>query len=121
MVDDEQLVLETVTMLRLLCAHAATNAKAYGDGIAEAGLVPVLRQFSAWQGAVRLSHSRGVGIARPYSSDPPLTQFARHPHTIDLAAVANSPTELLLTAKMLLEDVFQEFGEPELLQIDPDG
>lgn len=121
-IDDELLVGETAAMLDVLVAHATSNTHTSGTAVVRIRVISKVRSLSANVEfrPMRLTHSRGFassGILSPYPCEEPTPSE----HSVDLGAIRDSRQELLVSVRLILSDVFQAFGYPEILQIDAEG
>jgi hypothetical protein len=119
-IDDEQLVINAAQALDALVDHAVTRCGASGLGVVRATI-------ESWdeQGAempVVLAHGRGQSMVRIRERDESGV-IDLHPseHTVDLAAIHGSATELLIATRSLVTDLTQTLGRPECWQIDQAG
>jgi hypothetical protein len=123
-VSDEALVVNLTGMVALLVDHAVGHAGVHGDAVACATLLgprsPADGQAAADQ-PITLLHNRQFGIWQPLPRSRPLATFPVSQHTISLDSVAANVQERLVAVRLLLTDVVQGFGFPEVLQIHPDG
>lgn len=107
---DERLTQEVLVGLSLLGAHAVETCHAQGDALVSG----------------TIHGDRGIVLINPRdfpptmsASPPPSVPLSQH--TVALDDLTGSATNLAVVAHGLLADLVQAFGEPEPLQISPDG
>lgn len=108
---DEYLVTQLIGLVRLLVEHAVTHAAVTGDGALRVSLDGFQRKDGHFLYPLRIMHYRNHGIPEPRFEvlRPPVSL-----HTIDVAASAVAMSELLVSARLAMTDIFQAFGVPEL-------
>jgi hypothetical protein len=114
-VDDESVVAATLTGLLWLAEHARDRAAAGGNAVVRAGLVP-----STSAKSVEIGHARRHGIAESRSRlaiDDVVIAEAAAP----LDGLASPGPTLVATAALLVDEIGQAFGVPELGQVTRDG
>jgi hypothetical protein len=117
LVDDEDLVIELTQALAALVEHAVVRCGAGPIGIVSAGMLA--RDEALRPAPIHLVHQRGM-FGRD-TEGPGATRIPLAEHTVDLAAIQASPTELLVAARILLTDLMQALGRAECWQIDAEG
>ncbi len=109
-VDDEWLVCEALTILDLLAQHAAETCGASGDAAIEATLVSHL--------PMNLTHDRG---GRGAWTHHPIDSAPIGRHTVNLDEIVAYPRAVVVATRMVVNDLFQGFGQPECPQVTADG
>jgi hypothetical protein len=106
-----RLLWDTVSGLAALGRHATQNCGAYGEAVAELRVV----------GTAMKLHARGPHGANPAGHGHEVSGPLISRHTVSLDAITGSTTNLLLTARILLTEIMQAFGLPEVREITADG
>jgi len=112
-IDDEQLVNAGLSAVRFLVEHATTHCGAVGDAIAQAQIV-VSGLRECW-----LVHSR-QGYRSEWDGSRAVYRFPLSRHQVNLDE-SQTAAGALLAARMLLTDLFQYLGVPEVPQITATG
>jgi len=112
-IEDEDLVLDIWSGLRLLARHARDRAAAGGTATVRATIVPVTSDLPA-----ELRHSRGFGgrLGTHMVSEPPQATSV-----FDIDDLAEDGPGLIAATSALASDLIQHFGYPEALQMTPGG
>lgn len=130
-VSDEALVISMTGMVRLLVDHAASHAGVHGDAVARASLLGPRdvgpRDLGGSRGTrtvkvpIALLHNRHYSMWERVPRTKSLVEFPASRHTISLDSVLTNPKERLVAVRLLLTDLVQGFGLPELYQIQSSG
>lgn len=112
-INDEWLVNVAVSAIDLLVDHAVGRCGTVGDAIVQTQVYPSgVRQHT-------LVHGRN-GYMAEWDGSRRLSHFPTGSHQLNLED-CQSGTGLLVAARMVLTEVFQAFGVPEVPQIDDAG
>jgi hypothetical protein len=106
------LIWEVGRSLRLLGRHAVENAGAWGDAVV------VARLFGKEMQLTYLAHG---GMFEEAVNERPLVGPIESRHTLPLESLAGPDQELLLGTRLVVTDLFNAFGSPEVQQIDESG
>jgi hypothetical protein len=106
------LIRGTARCLNVIVRHAVEHAGAYGDVLCE------LRVLGP--DPLRLARVQFGSIKEPVTDATPLPIVSRHTLAGD-ALPLGSPQTTLATARLLLTDVVQAMGHPEILEVRADG
>jgi hypothetical protein len=106
-----QLLWETIGGLLVVGRHAVENTGAYGEAVVELRLTGTSMQL----------HAIGPHEATPVGDARILRRPVTSRHTVSLEALTGSMTDVLLTARILLTEIMQAFGVPEVREITADG
>lgn len=115
------LVAVTIGMLGLLGSHAVDQAGAWGDAVAQASLTcwDIDRQTSGV--TAELLECDRLGSMERVSGTRELRHLPTSRHTISLDGLSSEIVDRLIAARLLLTDLMQGFGSPEVYQIDASG
>lgn len=116
LVDDEQLVLATLTGLMRLAQHARERAACAGDCFVRARLLP-----SPNVTAIEIGHTRSHGIAETRSRVAIPGELKPAEAVAPIDELAAPSRTLTATTARLSNDLAQSFGIPELGQLTADG
>ena len=106
------LIWSVARELRLLGRHATENAGAWGDALVETRLVG---------NQLNLTRPAHGGHFQDDWNERPLEGPLLSQHTVPLSSLVQSDQELLGAARLVVTDHFNEFGCPEVREIDPYG
>jgi hypothetical protein len=113
---DEEIVSATVGMARMLVDHATANCGARGDALA------VVTLLARTPGDMIMGHTRHFDSWHEWTSSKKLgTIRTLRPRGLNLDAIETDPRERLVSARLLLTDLFHGFGIAEVPQITADG
>ncbi len=114
--DDEAMVESAVALVGILAQHATEHAATAGDCVMQFSIVPPPNRQSL------LTHMRQFDGAIPqqFNNTRTLVTLPVSRRTVNLGDCL-TPTGRLVVARMLMTDVFQAFGYPEVPQITEDG
>jgi hypothetical protein len=120
--DDELLVGETTAMVDVLATHATANTHTSGTASVRASVVNHVRSPRHPSDILPMSLTNSRGFSRRHAAGPhSRRELPPSEHSLDLDAIVESRQELLTSVRVVLSDIFQAFGHPEVLQIDPEG
>lgn len=122
MLHDEVLVVTMAGLFTVAGDFAAGKCGARGECLVRAALVRGSGPQTSESALVRLG--RFVPIKETvdeWGSAHPVVDVPSSDHTIDLDAAVASPCDRMIVMRMLLADVFQAFGLPEVPQISNEG
>ncbi len=111
---DEWLLNSAVSALSMLVDHASRRCSALGDAIAEAR---ILTSGTRW---CALCYDRGDGLMSEFDGSRQVYAFPVSRHQINLED-CQTGAGLLLSVRMLLTDLIQSVGVPEVRQITSEG
>ena len=113
---DARLIDRVVALLRMLADHAVNRAGAYGEAVVEVRVhAPVDLMLASSRAANEGWEMRGPDTNNTLKGD----EVSRH--TLSLDDLTGSQSRLLAASRLVLTDLFQAFGSPEVRQITPDG
>lgn len=116
---DEYLVLTLLQMLALAGRFAAELAHSGGDALARANLIDVTEGVP--NEGISLVHFRGfTQTVQVWPGARPLKSQLRLTHSINLDVLSDR-RDLLITARMLLTEIFQGCGVAEVPQLTQEG
>jgi hypothetical protein len=118
---DEEIVLSVAGMLRFATDHATRNAAARGDALVQLGWPTAAFQKHA--AGYALGHGRSGGSRwNPLNRDQTVPLLPETPvRSVHLDSIASDATDWILATRMLVTDIFQAFGVPEVPQISSNG
>jgi Putative DNA-binding domain len=118
---DETLVAVMVGMLALLNSHAVDQAAARGDAVAQASLTCwSIDRTTPGETAELLQVDRS-GLTERVGGTRAIRQLPSSRHTISLDGISSGIVDRLIATRLLLTDLVQGFGLPEVLQVDASG
>ncbi len=115
-VQDENLVIALISALLLLAQHARDRAAAGGNALVHAQIFPI-----SGERPVGLGHTRQYGFldvlgTRALTSPPPAAEAAG-----ELDLLAEPGPALISATAILVNEIGQAFGVPEMGQLTPEG
>jgi Putative DNA-binding domain len=111
---NETLLFATARCLRVLGRHAVENAGAFGDCLVEARIVGTEMQLA-------YLHYLGGAYFPELIENPRTINGAVSRHTVTLGTLAGGGQELLAAARLVVTDLFNAFGAPEVRHVTEDG
>lgn len=116
LIEDEDLVLDVWSGLRLLAHHARDRAAAGGTATVRATIVPVTPDLPA-----ELHHPRGPANMGGTLGSHQVTEPPQVTSIFDIDDLAEDGPGLIAATSALATGLIQHFGYPEALQMTPDG
>lgn len=118
--EDEHLVTQLIALMRLSVEHAVEHCGVGRDAAVRVSLNGYDRGDGRYRYPARLMHRRRLGLIEPRSRVE-VPRPAVSLHTIDVASCFGAGRELLVGCRLVLTDIYQAFGVPEVEQISEDG
>jgi len=119
LIDDESIAIGIVSGLLHLARHARDRAAAGGNALVRAQLLPITQERPT-----KIGHTRafgGVGHADSRTYEPVVVPPAPGEAVAPLEDIAEPSPSLVATAAILLDELGQAFGVPEMGQLSRDG
>lgn len=118
--EDEYLATQLIALMRLSVEHAVEHCGVSGNAAVRVSLDGYDGGDGLYRHPARLMHRRQWGLAEPRSRVE-VSRPAVSLHTIDVASCFGAGRELLIGCRLVLTDIYQAFGVPEVEQISEDG